>query len=204
MKITRIIFVLVFSGLFGYLYGINPRDINDTTNIRISSAELRAELLTNLMKKKLDLSNEEFTLLKTINLKAEERLQQLVIDNPAKAFTGRSKGPDKFDQFAAQRTDAYKQALGKKFSVFMREQYVLRNELKKAILAHNENISRQEAAQKKADAQAEEERKAADLAARQKAYQEQKAQATQKNQEPTKDKSTKKTKKKKGKKKKKK
>jgi hypothetical protein len=184
MKTSRIILIiLISSGLCGMLYAVNPRDINDTSNIRISSPELRAELLTNLMKRRLDLDNATAGQLKTINLKCEEFLQQLVIDNPAKAFsTGRAsaRGPDKFDQLAAQRADAFKQILKSKYSLFEREQFGLRNELKKQILAHNANLRVQDEAQKKAEAEAEEARKAADLAARQKAYQEQKALESQK------------------------
>lgn len=199
MKASKVILIAAAAGVWWSLYAINPRDINDTSNVRISSPELRAELLTNLMKRRLDLDNATAGQLKTINLKCEEYLQQLVLESQPILGRRSARGaPDKFDQLAAQRDEAYKKILGRQYALFAREQFALRNELKKQILAHYSNIKKQEDEQKKAETETEAARKAADLAARQKAYQDQKAlEAQKKNAPANNDKADKKSKKKK-------
>jgi hypothetical protein len=207
MKLRKFLLLTMYAALgCAALHALNPRDVSDTSNIRISSPDMRAELLTNLMRKRLDLDNATVEKLRAINLKAEEELQKLVLDNPASGYGGRKgRGPDKFDNFSAAREDAYKKILGSKYSQFEKEQYGLRSELKKAIVANNENLKRQESARQREEAQAEKDRQAADLAARQRAYQEQKAakaSVQDDDAEPKKDKDKKGKKKKKKKKKK--
>jgi hypothetical protein len=166
------IFIPVLLVLCGVLYGINPRDINDTSNIRISSPEMRAEFLTILLTKKLNLDPQTTEMLRSHNAKYEAQLQQLVKDNPASLFGSRSKKreDDKFDEFAKIRANELKQILNKKYADFDKRQYVLRGELKKGILLYNEEQKKKEQAQREAMALAEAQRKADELAKAQAQY----------------------------------
>jgi hypothetical protein len=174
-KICVFLCVLVMFGMSSY--AVNVRDINDTSNIRISSAELRARLLTELLKKKLDLDESTVESLRESNSAFEAKLHQLVIDNPPPAFKkqGKKKEDDKFDIFSKERERELKNILGKAYSNFEKQQYALRNDLKKSILAYNEDQKKKEKARQDSVAAVEAQHKAAELAKAQAAYQKKKA-----------------------------
>ncbi|GHT73899.1 hypothetical protein FACS189456_4820 [Bacteroidia bacterium] len=117
-------------------------------------------------------------MLKSHNEKYEAQLQQLVEDNPPALFSAakpKKKGDDVFDEFAKMRAAELRQILNTKYTDFEKKQFMVRNDLKKGILAYNEEQIKKEQAQREAMAVAAAQRKAAKLAKTQTENQKKKA-----------------------------
>ncbi|MDR0415022.1 MAG: hypothetical protein LBH84_06370 [Prevotellaceae bacterium] len=133
--------------------------MEDTSLVRISTPQMRAEFLDKIMKDRLGLNPEEQAAIQAINLKYEELLQELTIANPATSFgAGKKKrGDSPFDKLSEAREKEVKKALsGRGYKEYDKQRWGMRTALKKQMIADKEERDRlereQQAALKKAQA----------------------------------------------------
>ncbi|GHU95540.1 hypothetical protein FACS1894156_5300 [Bacteroidia bacterium] len=125
------------------------KGIEDTSNVRISDPELRAQLLIdgpNGLRKKLRLNDETAEKLREVTLILEEKLQVLVEENPAPLFVtaAKKKGNDIFDDLSIEREKIYKSILDNAtYSSFSKMKWGIRNDLTKDIKAYAEERGRE-------------------------------------------------------------
>ncbi|GHT15887.1 hypothetical protein AGMMS4956_16910 [Bacteroidia bacterium] len=136
----KILCSIIFCALVVVAFAIN-KGIEDTSNVRISDPELRANLLVdgqNGLRKRLKLNDEIADKLKEATLVLEEKLQNLVEDNPAPRFasTTKKKGDDIFDNFSNERDKIYKSILDNAaYATYSKAKWGIRNDLTKNIKA---------------------------------------------------------------------
>jgi hypothetical protein len=134
------------------LYAANPT-LEDTSLVRISTAEERAEFLSQMMKSRLGLSHEEFSAIQAINLKYEDMLQELTLANSNNAAFGviksRSRGDSPFDKLSEARDKEVRKALSNRnYREYDRQRWGMRTMLKKQMIANKEERDRIEREQR--------------------------------------------------------
>ncbi|MDR1225797.1 MAG: hypothetical protein LBK47_02730 [Prevotellaceae bacterium] len=128
------------------LFAIN-KGVEDTALVRISTPEARAVFLSQKMKEKLELTDEQLPIIEEINLRYEAQLQELTIANPASLFksAAKKKGNDKFDDLSSAREKEIKKALkGKQYKEYEKNRWGLRSALKTQMNADKEERDREE------------------------------------------------------------
>ncbi|MDR1417144.1 MAG: hypothetical protein LBJ57_06980 [Prevotellaceae bacterium] len=145
------LFLLLSLGVCGMSFTLNAANaLEDTSLVRISTPEARAEFLSKMMKERLGLDTEEFAAIQSINMKYEELLQELTLANPANSisFGGPKKkrnGSSPFDKLSEAREKEVKKALSNRsYREYDRQRWGMRNTLKKQMIADKENRDRVE------------------------------------------------------------
>lgn len=146
------LFLLLLLALVTMPFTVNAAStpLEDTSLVRISTAEARADFLSRMMKERLDLDPEEFTAIQDINLRYEEMLQELVlsITSPETAALGapkKKKGDSPLDKLSEAREREVKKALsGRHYKEYDKQRWGMRNTLKKQMLADKEVRDKQE------------------------------------------------------------
>jgi hypothetical protein len=120
--------------------------LEDTSLVRISSAEARANFLSQIMKDRLDLDPEEYGAIQAINLKYEELLQELTLTTvPITTFGAakKKKGDSPFDKLSEARDKEVRKALsGRHYREYDKQRWGMRNALKKQMLLEKEDRDR--------------------------------------------------------------
>jgi hypothetical protein len=133
-------------------FAVNAANITleDTSLVRISTAETRADFLSRMMKERLDLDPEEFTAVQDINLRYEEMLQELVLnmsttETAAFGVPKKKKGDSPLDKLSEAREKEVKKALsGKHYKEYDKQRWGMRNTLKKQMVTDKEARDKQE------------------------------------------------------------
>ena len=128
------------------LIAANPT-LEDTSLVRISTPEARADFLSRMMKERLDLAPEEFAAIQAINIKYEELLQEMTL---AVVPTGAYGGPKKkkktespFDKLSEARDKEVKKALsGRHYREYDKQRWGMRNALRKQMITEKEEQDR--------------------------------------------------------------
>jgi hypothetical protein len=137
------------------LYAANTT-LEDTSLVRISTAAERADFLSQMMRSRLGLNNEEFVAIQAINLKYEDMLQELTlanssVNNAAFGLVKRkpSRGDSPFDQLSEAREKEVKKALSNRtYREYDKQRWGMRTMLKKQMLANKEERARIEREQR--------------------------------------------------------
>jgi hypothetical protein len=143
----KLLFLLLLAtGIAPFTLNAANTTIEDTSLVRISTAEARASFLSRMMKERLDLDPEEFAAIQAINIKYEELLQELTLSiTPPEAFGGpkKKKGDSPFDNLSKARDKEVKKALsGRHYREYDKQRWGMRNALKKQMLAEKEEQDR--------------------------------------------------------------
>jgi hypothetical protein len=115
--------------------------IEDTSLVRISTAEARATFLSRMMKERLDLDAEEYAAIQDINIRYEELLQDITLNSAAPSFgkPAKKKGESPLEKLSEAREKEIKKALsGKHYKEYNKQRWGMKNMLKKQMLAEKE------------------------------------------------------------------
>lgn len=142
--------------------------LEDTSLVRISTAEARSDFLNKMMKDRLGLNDDEFVEIQAINIKYEMILQELTLANPATpSFSrGKKQGSSPFDKLSEARDKEVKKVLsGKAYKEYDKQRWGMRNLLKKQMIADKAARDKAEREQQAALEKARIEKEAAAAAA---------------------------------------
>ncbi|MDR0711368.1 MAG: hypothetical protein LBF67_03345 [Prevotellaceae bacterium] len=139
----KLLFLLLLAtGIAPFTLNAANTTLEDTSLVRISTAEARADFLSRMMKERLDLDPEEFAAIQSINMKYEELLQELTLSiTPTGTFGGpkKKKGDSLFDKLSEARDKEVKKALsGRHYREYDKQRWGMRNALKKQMLIEKE------------------------------------------------------------------
>lgn len=142
MKKLRCLFFLL-TGVVPFTLSAANTTLEDTSLVRISTAEARADFLSRMMKERLDLDTEEYAAIQVINIKYEELLQELTLSIASTAAYGgpkkKKKGDSPFDKLSEARDKEVKKALsGRHYREYDKQRWGMRNALKKQMIAEKE------------------------------------------------------------------
>ncbi|MDR0712016.1 MAG: hypothetical protein LBF67_06710 [Prevotellaceae bacterium] len=120
--------------------------LEDTSLVRISTPEARANFLSRMMKDRLDLDTEEYAAIQAINIKYEELLQEMTLAvTPSLAGPKKKKSETPFDKLSEARDKEIKKALsGRHYREYNKQRWGMKNALKKQMLADKEEQDRRE------------------------------------------------------------
>ncbi|MDR2814669.1 MAG: hypothetical protein LBB79_08480 [Prevotellaceae bacterium] len=161
MKKLPLLLLLLLLGvsIMPFLLNAANTSLVDTSLVRISSAETRANFLSRMMKERLELDPTEYAAIQAINIKYEELLQELVLNaipSSSSAFGATKKkksGDTPFDQLDEAREKEVKKVLsGKHYREYDKQRWGMRNTLKKQMLTEKEERNKQRAQLEKARA----------------------------------------------------
>jgi hypothetical protein len=146
MKKLFLLLLLIMSTTPLVLQAANTT-LEDTSLVRISSAEARANFLSRMMKERLGLEPEEYAAIQAINLKYEELLQELTLTTvpvPSFGATKKKKGNTPFDKLSEARDKEVKKVLsGREYREYDKQRWGMRNALKKQMMLEKEERDKQ-------------------------------------------------------------
>jgi hypothetical protein len=143
------LFLLLWLGICSTPFVLSAATmLEDTSLVRISTADARADFLSRMMKDRLDLDDEEFIEIQAINVKYETLLQELTLANPASSFSYGAKkkvGNSPFDKLSEARDKEVKKVLPSKvYREYDKQRWGMRNALKKQMIADKQERDRAE------------------------------------------------------------